>query len=130
MGEGEIHLQVALDRLRRKYNLPMTTRLPQIPYKETIRQSTKIHGRYKHQTGGHGAFGDVHLEIQPLERGNGFQFNEKIVGGAIPKQYIPGVEMGVREYLAQGPLGFPVVDIDVTLTDGSYHNVDSSEQAL
>ncbi|MFM7572805.1 MAG: elongation factor G [Snowella sp.] len=129
-GQGEIHLQVALDRLRRKYNLPMTTRLPQIPYKETIRQSTKIHGRYKHQTGGHGAFGDVHLDIQPLERGNGFQFHEKIVGGAIPKQYIPGVEMGVREYLAQGPLGFPVVDIDVTLTDGSYHNVDSSEQAF
>ncbi|MEB3120013.1 MAG: elongation factor G [Snowella sp.] len=129
-GQGEIHLQVALDRLRRKYNLPMTTRLPQIPYKETIRQSTKIHGRYKHQTGGHGAFGDVHLEIQPLERGNGFQFHEKIVGGAIPKQYIPGVEMGVREYLAHGPLGFPVVDIDVTLTDGSYHNVDSSEQAF
>lgn len=129
-GQGEIHLQVALDRLRRKYNLPMTTRLPQIPYKETIRQSTKIHARYKHQTGGHGAFGDVHLEIQPLERGNGFQFHEKIVGGAIPKQYIPGVEMGVREYLAHGPLGFPVVDIDVTLTDGSYHNVDSSEQAF
>jgi elongation factor G len=129
-GQGEIHLKVALDRLRRKYNLPMTTRLPQIPYKETIRQSTKIHGRYKHQTGGHGAFGDVHLEIKPLERGSEFQFHEKIVGGAIPKQYIPGVEMGVREYLAHGPLGFPVVDIDVTLTDGSYHNVDSSEQAF
>jgi elongation factor G len=129
-GQGEIHLQVALDRLRRKYNLPMKTRLPQISYKETIRQSTKIHGRYKHQTGGHGAFGDVHLEIKPLERGSEFQFHEKIVGGAIPKQYIPGVEMGVREYLAHGPLGFPVVDIDVTLTDGSYHNVDSSEQAF
>ena len=129
-GQAEIHLQVALDRLRRKYNLPMTTRLPQIPYKETIRHSTKIHGRYKHQTGGHGAFGDVHLEIKPLERGSEFQFHEKIVGGAIPKQYIPGVEMGVREYLAHGPLGFPVVDIDVTLTDGSYHHVDSSEQAF
>ncbi len=129
-GQGEIHLKVALERLRRKYNLPMTTHLPQVPYKETIRTSTKIHGRYKHQTGGHGAFGDVHLEIKPLERGSEFQFHETIVGGAVPRQYIPGVEMGVREYLGHGPLGFPVVDIDVTLTDGSYHNVDSSEQAF
>jgi elongation factor G len=129
-GQGEIHLQVALDRLRRKYNLPMTTHLPQVPYKETIRQATKSHGRYKHQTGGHGAFGDVHLDIKPLPRGTGFQFHETIVGGVVPKQYIPGVETGVREYLAQGPLGFPVVDVDVTLTDGSYHTVDSSEQAF
>lgn len=130
-GQGEIHLQVALERLRRKYNLPMSTQLPQIPYKETIRQpALKIHGRYKHQTGGHGAFGDVYLDIKPVERGQGFAFHETIVGGVVPKQYIPGVEMGVREFLAQGPLGFPVVDIDVTLTDGSYHNVDSSEQAF
>lgn len=129
-GQGEIHLQVALDRLRRKYNLPMTTHLPQVPYKETIRQSTKSHGRYKHQTGGHGAFGDVYLDIKPLARGEGFQFHETIVGGVVPRQYIPGVETGVREYLDRGPLGFPVVDIDVTLTDGSYHSVDSSEQAF
>jgi elongation factor G len=129
-GQGEIHLQVAIARLNRKYGLPMITQLPQIPYKETIRQSTKIHGRYKHQTGGHGAFGDVYLEIKPVERGSGFAFHETIVGGVVPKQYIPGVETGVREFLAQGPLGFPVVDIQVTLTDGSYHNVDSSEQAF
>jgi elongation factor G len=129
-GQGEIHLKVAIDRLRRKYNLPMTTQLPQIPYKETIRQSTTSHGRYKHQTGGHGAFGDVYLDIKPLPRGTGFTFRETIVGGVVPKQYIPGVETGVREYLAHGPLGFPVVDIDVTLTDGSYHSVDSSEQAF
>lgn len=129
-GQGEIHLQVALDRLRRKYNLPMTTHLPQVPYKETIRQATKSHGRYKHQTGGHGAFGDVYLDIKPLSRGEGFHFHETIVGGVVPKQYIPGVETGVREYLSQGPLGFPVVDVDVTLTDGSYHSVDSSEQAF
>ncbi|HAC64392.1 MAG TPA: elongation factor G [Cyanothece sp. UBA12306] len=129
-GQGEIHLQVALDRLQRKYNLPMTTQLPQIPYKETIRHSTTIHGRYKHQTGGHGAFGDVYLDIKPLARGEGFHFHETIVGGVVPKQYIPGVETGVREYLAHGPLGFPVVDVDVTLTDGSYHSVDSSEQAF
>ena len=129
-GQGEIHLQVALDRLARKYNLPMTTHLPQVPYKETIKTSTKSHGRYKHQTGGHGAFGDVYLDIKPLARGEGFHFHETIVGGVVPKQYIPGVETGVREYLGHGPLGFPVVDIDVTLTDGSYHSVDSSEQAF
>lgn len=129
-GQGEIHLQIALDRLRRKYNLPMSTHLPQVPYKETIRHPAKSHGRYKHQTGGHGAFGDVHLDIKPLPRGEGFQFHETIVGGVVPKQYIPGVETGVREYLAHGPLGFPVVDVDVTLFDGSYHSVDSSEQAF
>ncbi len=130
-GQGEIHLQVALDRLRRKYNLPMTTHLPQVPYKETIRKPvSSIHGRYKHQSGGHGQFGDVYLEIKPLPRGEGFNFSETIVGGAVPKQYIPGVEMGVREYLVHGPLGFPVVDVAVTLTNGSYHTVDSSEQAF
>jgi elongation factor G len=129
-GQGEIHLKVALDRLERKYNLPMSTHLPQVPYKETIRQSQKVHGRYKHQTGGHGAFGDVYLDIKPLARGEGFHFHQTIVGGVVPKQYIPGVEMGVREYLDHGPLGFPVVDVDVTLTDGSYHSVDSSEQAF
>lgn len=130
-GQGEIHLQIALDRLRRKYNLPMQTHLPQVPYKETIRRSTKnIHGRYKHQTGGHGQFGDVYLDIAPLERGSGFQFSETIVGGVVPKQYIPGVEQGVRDFLNQGPLGFPMVDVAVTLTNGSYHSVDSSEQAF
>jgi elongation factor G len=130
-GQGEIHLQVTLDRLRRKYNLPMQTHLPQIAYKETIRQPlADSHGRYKHQSGGHGQFGDVYLNIQPLPRGTGFSFQEKIVGGAVPKQYIPGVETGVRDYLAHGPLGFPVVDVAVTLTNGSYHAVDSSEQAF
>ncbi|MGA7935377.1 MAG: elongation factor G, partial [Kovacikia sp.] len=130
-GQGDIHLQVALDRLRRKYNLPMSTHLPQIPYKETIRKvANAIHGRYKRQTGGHGQFGDVYLDIQPLPRGEGFNFNEKIVGGVVPRQYIPAVETGVREYLTHGPLGFPVVDVEVTLTNGSYHTVDSSEQAF
>ncbi|MBN3958346.1 elongation factor G [Nostoc sp. NMS8] len=130
-GQGEIHLQVTLDRLRRKYNLPMTTHLPQVPYKETIRKTVaSVHGRYKHQSGGHGQFGDVFLEIKPLPRGTGFNFNETIVGGVVPKQYIPGVEIGVREFLTHGPLGFPIVDLAVTLTNGSYHNVDSSEQAF
>jgi elongation factor G len=130
-GQGEIHLQVALDRLRRKYNLPMTGQPPKIQYKETVRQAVEsVHGRYKHQSGGHGQFGDVYLDIAPLPRGEGFRFRETIVGGAVPRQYIPGVETGVREYLAQGPLGFPVVDVAVTLTNGSYHSVDSSEQAF
>jgi elongation factor G len=129
-GQGEIHLQVALERLRNKYNLAMITHAPKVPYKETICKSTSTHGRYKHQSGGHGAFGDVYLDIKPLQRGEGFKFHQTIVGGVVPKQYIPGVEMGVREYLANGPLGYPIVDIDVTLTDGSYHSVDSSEQAF
>lgn len=129
-GQGEIHIQVALDRLRRKYNLPMQTHLPQVPYKETIRKPAAVHGRYKHQTGGHGQFGDVYLDIKPLPRGEGFNFDEKIVGGVVPRQYIPAVETGVREYLHHGPLGFPVVDVAVTLTSGSYHSVDSSEQAF
>ncbi|BCL35281.1 elongation factor G [Nostoc sp. MS1] len=130
-GQGEIHLQVALDRLRRKYNLAMSTHLPQVPYKETIRKPvTSVHGRYKHQSGGHGQFGDVFLDIKPLPRGEGFNFKETIVGGVVPRQYIPGVETGVREFLVHGPLGFPVVDVSVTLTNGSYHTVDSSEQAF
>lgn len=130
-GQGEIHLKVALERLRRKYNLPMVTHLPRVPYKETIRKAAKdVHGRYKHQSGGHGQFGDVYLDIRPLPRGEGFSFSETIVGGVVPRQYIPGVESGVREYLACGPLGFPVVDVAVTLVNGSYHSVDSSEQAF
>lgn len=130
-GQGDVHLQIALDRLRRKYNLPMGTHLPHVPYKETIRKARQnIHGRYKHQTGGHGQFGDVYLDIQPLERGTGFAFQEKIVGGVVPRQYIPSVETGVREFLTHGPLGFPVVDVGVTLINGSYHSVDSSDQAF
>lgn len=130
-GQGDIHLQVTLDRLARKYKLPMSAHTPQVPFKETIRNAvSKVHGRYKHQTGGHGQFGDVYLDLQPLPRGSGFDFSESIVGGVVPRQYIPGVEMGVRESLVRGPLGFPVVDMSVTLKDGSYHAVDSSEQAF
>jgi elongation factor G len=129
-GQGDIHLKVAIARLKRKYNLPVSTHTPHIPYCESIRKAAKSHGRYKHQTGGHGQFGDVYLEIQPQPRGSGFQFNETIVGGVVPKQYIPGVEVGVREYLTRGLHGFPIVDVSVTLTDGSYHSVDSSEQAF
>lgn len=129
-GQGDIHLQVAIDRLKRKHKLPVKTHAPHIPYQESIRKSTSSHGRYKHQTGGHGQFGDVYLDIRPKERGAGVEFSHKIVGGVVPKQYIPGVETGVREYLTHGPHGFPIVDISVTLTDGSYHSVDSSEQAF
>jgi elongation factor G len=129
-GQGEIHLAISKERLERKYNLPVELKPPHIAYCETIRKTTSSHGRYKHQTGGHGQFGDVYLDIQPQARGEGFQFKEKIVGGAVPKQYIPGVEMGVREFLVQGMYGYPVVDLSVTLTNGSYHAVDSSEQAF
>lgn len=129
-GQGEIHLQVALARLRHRYNLEVQSRLPQVPYKETIRKSTSQHGRYKKQTGGHGQFGDVHLDIKPLPRGTGFEFSQAVVGGAVPRQYIPSVERGVKEYLNRGPLGFPIVDIAVTLTDGQHHSVDSSDIAF
>ncbi|MDF3072493.1 MAG: elongation factor [Alphaproteobacteria bacterium] len=129
-GQGEIHLQVAIERLGNRYNVPVSNVLPKVAYRETIRRGARQHGRHKRQTGGHGQFGDVHIDIQPLQRGAGIQFNETIVGGSVPRQYIPGVEAGVRDYMKQGPLGFPVVDVSVTLTDGSYHNVDSSEQAF
>ncbi|HLO78096.1 MAG TPA: elongation factor G [Magnetospirillum sp.] len=129
-GQGEIHLQVALERLKSRFNLAVSTRKPTVPYKETIRKSTSVHGRHKKQSGGHGQFGDVYLDIRPLPRGSGFVFEDKIVGGVIPRQYIPAVEEGVADFLRQGPLGFPVVDVAVTLTQGSYHAVDSSDMAF
>lgn len=129
-GQGEIHLQVAIERLGNRFNVPVSSVLPKVAYRETIRRGASEHGRYKRQTGGHGQFGDVHLDIKPLPRGSGIQFKETIVGGSVPRQYIPGVEAGVRDYMKQGPLGFPVVDVSVTLTDGSFHTVDSSEQAF
>jgi elongation factor G len=129
-GQGEIHLQIAADRLRTKYNLPVRAGRPHVPYKETIRKSIAQHARFKRQSGGHGQFGDVHVDIQPQPRGQGFAFTDAIVGGAIPRNYIPAVEEGIREYLRKGPLGFPVVDVGVTLTDGQYHAVDSSDQAF
>ncbi|MCB9946452.1 MAG: elongation factor G [Rhodospirillaceae bacterium] len=129
-GRGEIHLQIAIDRMRRKANVAVTTRPAQVPYKETIRSGTKQHTRFKRQTGGHGQFADVHIEVSSVERGTGFQFNEKIVGGAIPRNFIPAVEAGVRDYLKRGPLGFPVVDVAVTLYDGQFHTVDSSDMAF
>lgn len=129
-GQGDIHLQIALDRLRQRNNLKIGTSRPRIPYRETIRRSAEQHGRHKRQTGGHGQFGDCRITIQPLPRGAGFVFVDEIVGGAIPRQWIPSVEEGVRDYLARGPLGFQVVDLSVTLTDGQYHQVDSSDMAF
>ena len=129
-GQGEMHLMIALDKMQSKFNVEVKSDRPQVPYKETIRKSTSQHSRHKKQSGGHGEFGDVHLDIKPLGRGEGFTFGDTITGGAVPKQYIPAVEAGVREYLSRGPLGFPVVDISVTLTDGQHHNVDSSDMAF
>jgi len=129
-GFGEMHLRLALERLESKYGIRAETRPRKIPYKETIKKSAEVRGRHKKQSGGHGQYGDVVLEIKPLPRGSGFEFSETITGGAVPKQYIPAVEAGVRDYLGEGPLGFPVVDVAVTLKDGSYHSVDSSEQAF
>ena len=129
-GQGEMHLRVAMDRLRSKYNIAVEGRPPQTPYRETIRKSTQSHGRHKKQSGGHGQFGDVKIEIRPRGRGEGFEFVDKIVGGAVPRQYIPAVEAGARDFLRRGPLGFPVVDVSVTLFDGQFHSVDSSEIAF
>jgi len=130
VGQGEIHLKVAVERLQSKYGLRLTTHRPRIPYKETIRKPTKQRGRHKRQTGGHGQFGDVVVEIRPLPRGAGFVFEDAVVGGVVPRQWIPSVEKGVGEYLKSGPLGFPVVDVAVKLVDGSYHSVDSSDAAF
>ncbi|MGE3294296.1 MAG: elongation factor G [Geminicoccaceae bacterium] len=126
-GQGEMHLRVALDRLKNKYNVEVSPHLPRTPYRETIRKAAHAHGRHKKQSGGHGQFGDVKLEIRPQPRGEGFQFENKVVGGAVPRQFIPAVEAGAREHLAKGPLGFPVVDVAVTLHDGQFHTVDSNE---
>lgn len=129
-GQGEMHLRVALDRLKDKYGVAVDTQRPRVAYREAIRRAVSQHARYKKQSGGHGQFGDVHIDIKPLPRGTGFEFQNTVVGGSVPKQYIPAVENGVKEYLSRGPLGFPVVDVSVTLTDGKYHAVDSSEQAF
>ncbi len=129
-GQGEMHLRVAIERLTGKYGITVETGTPKVPYKETIRGKTTQRGRHKKQSGGHGQFGDVVLDIRPLGRSEGFAFDDTITGGVVPKQYIPSVKHGIEEYLSSGPLGFPVVDVGVTLTDGSYHTVDSSDQAF
>jgi elongation factor G len=129
-GCGEVHVAVAAERLERKYHVAVQTREPQIAYRETITNGTEAHARYKHQTGGHGQFGEVRLRIEPRERGHGVSFEEKVVGGAVPRQFFPAVEKGVREALLRGPSGYPVTDLHVTLYDGSFHAVDSSEASF
>ena len=123
-------MAIAAERLARKYHVAVETRAPQIAYRETIAAGTEAHARYKHQTGGHGQFGEVRLRIEPRERGHGVTFEEKVVGGAVPRQFFPAVEKGVREALMRGVSGFPVTDLHVTLYDGSFHAVDSSEASF
>ena len=129
-GQGEVHLRLALARLETRFNVVATAHIPATAYRETIRKKTQKHTRFKRQTGGHGQFADIHITVEPLPRGSGFNFTDTIVGGAIPRTYVPAVEAGVKEGLDKGPLGFPVADVAVTLTDGQYHAVDSSEQAF
>ena len=129
-GHGEMHLRVTVERLEGKYQIAVDSHPPSIPYRETIRKSATQRGRHRKQSGGHGQFGDVVLDIRPLPRGSGFEFTDTITGGVVPKQYIPSVESGIRDYLKSGPLGFPVVDLAVNLADGSYHTVDSSDMAF
>ncbi|MBN2168958.1 MAG: elongation factor G [Actinobacteria bacterium] len=130
-GAGENHLDVTVDKMHRKFGVEVQTETPKVPYKETIRKTIESEGKHKKQTGGHGQFGHCFLRIEPLERGSGYQFADAIVGGAIPKNYIPGVEKGVIAAMEDGFIaGYPVVDVRITLYDGSFHSVDSSELAF
>jgi elongation factor G len=129
-GQGEMHLRVAVEKLASRFQVGVETAKPKVAYCETIKLPASARGRHRKQTGGHGQFGDVMIEIKPLPRGEGFAFQDHITGGVVPRQYIPSVETGVRDALKCGPLGFPVVDLAVTLTDGSYHTVDSSDAAF
>ncbi len=129
-GQGEIHLNVALERLANVYNCQINVAPPKVAYKETIKRRVTQHSRLKRQTGGHGQFADVTLEIGPRDRGAGFEFIDKIVGGAVPRQYIPAVGEAAEEAMQKGPFGYPVVDVEVTLFDGGFHAVDSSDMAF
>jgi elongation factor G len=130
-GVGQMHLEVIGERIKRKYGVDMSLKIPKVPYKETIKGKAKAQGKHKKQTGGHGQYGDSWLEIEPLPRGGGFQFEDRIVGGVIPKQYIPAVEKGVVETMNEGVVaGYPMIDVKVALVDGSFHTVDSSEMAF
>lgn len=130
-GMGQLHLDVVIDRLKKRFGVEVDAKPPKVPYLETIRGRTKVQGKYKKQTGGRGQFGDTWLEISPVEKGGGFVFEDKIVGGSIPKTYIPAVKKGIKEAMANGVIAhYPMVDVKVKLYDGSYHNVDSSEMAF
>jgi elongation factor G len=129
-GQGEMHLISTVDRLSKDYGLKVATHKPQVAFKETIRRAVHEHGRLKKQSGGHGQFADVKIDIAPRERGEGFQFIDKIVGGSVPRNFIPAVGEAAEEAAKKGPFGFPVVDISVTLVDGGFHSVDSSDMAF
>ncbi|MFP3867349.1 MAG: elongation factor G [Desulfobacteraceae bacterium] len=130
-GMGQVHIEATVEKLKRKFGVEVNLKTPKVPYRETIKGTTKVQGKYKRQSGGRGQYGDTWLELEPLPRGGGFEFVDKIVGGVIPKQYIPAVEKGIVEAMAEGVLaGYPVVDLRVTLYDGSFHEVDSSDMAF
>jgi len=129
-GQGEGHVRLALERLKRRFGVEIDTEQPRTPYRETVQRGLTQRARHKKQSGGHGQFADVTIEMRPLPRGSGFVFDQRVVGGAVPKQWIPAVEAGVRDGLAKGPLGFPVTDLEVVLIDGQTHSVDSSEMAF
>ena len=126
-----MHVEFALERIARRYGVEVDAKAPKVPFKETIQGTSTAQGRYKKQTGGRGQFGDARIEVSPLPRGSGFEFEDAIVGGAIPRQFIPAVEKGIVEAMREGVLsGFPVVDVKVKLYDGAFHSVDSSEMAF
>ncbi|MGH6965218.1 MAG: elongation factor G [Phenylobacterium sp.] len=129
-GQGEGHVRLALERMKRRFGVEIDTTNPKTPYRETIQKATTTRARHKKQSGGHGQFADVTVDIRPLPRGSGFVFSQRVVGGSVPKQWIPAVEQGVRDGLEKGPLGFPVTDLEVTLVEGQTHSVDSSEMAF
>jgi len=129
-GQGEGHVRLALERLKRRFGVEIDTEQPKTAYRETLQRALTPRARHKKQSGGHGQFADVTIEVKPLPRGSGLVFLQKVVGGAVPKQWIPAVEAGVRDGVAKGPLGYPVTDLEVTLTDGQTHSVDSSEMAF
>ena len=128
---GELRLEIIVDRLRREFKVGANVGRPEVAYRETIRRKAEARGRFVRQTGGRGQYGDVEIEIEPLEPGKGFVFENETVGGSVPREYVPAVEKGIREAMETGILaGYPVVDIRVALLDGSYHEVDSSEMAF
>ena len=129
-GLGDTHVELAMERVHRKFGTELELQLPKVPYKETITAVARSEYKHKKQTGGHGQYGHVLLRVEPLERGQGFVFGEEVVGGSIPKEYIPSVEKGIVKTLAEGVVaGFPVVDVKAVLYDGSFHDVDSSGYA-
>jgi elongation factor G len=130
-GMGQIHIEVIVEKLRRKYGAEVDLKAPKVPYKETIKGSASAQGKLKKQSGGRGQYGDTWIKLEPLPRGKGFEFVDAVVGGAVPRNYIPAVEKGIREAMTEGHLaGYQIVDVRATLYDGSYHDVDSSDIAF